>query len=303
VSNQSHSPLAQRRILARRLIVGGLVVLCLIVLSIYGRESSSGPLHGLQSGAGTLVTPIQDGVSRAVQPVRNAWHWAKSLVNARDRAAQLAMDNQQLKAQIVQGQFNSEENQRLTQIPGLGNAWNVDYNQVPADIISWSASPYYDEARIDKGTSNGVIVNSPVIAAGTAGPALVGVITQAGPISSTVAFLSQPQTSVGVTITNANSAFGILQPTAPGAYEITGIPVGKPLANGDIVDTAGFRLFGQLSIFPRGIPIGLVEGVGHRETDVNQTVQVDPFVDPNSLAYVVALAPKSALAKQRATTP
>jgi cell shape-determining protein MreC len=106
-----------------------------------------------------------------------------------------------------------------------------------------------------------------------------------------------------VTITNANSAFGILQPTAPGAYEITGIPVGKPIANGDIVYTAGFRLFGQLSIFPRGIPIGLVEGVGHRETDVNQTVQVDPFVDPNSLAYVVALAPKSALAKQRATTP
>ncbi len=289
--------------MARRLIVGGLVVLCVIVLSIYGRETSSGPLHGIQSGASTLVTPVQDGMSRAVQPVRNAWDWAKSLVNARDRAAQLAKENQQLKAEIVQGQFNYEENQRLIQIPGLGNAWNVDYTQVPADIIGWSASPYYDEARIDKGTSSGVIVNAPVIAAGTAGPALVGVITQAGPISSTVSFLSQPQSSVGVTITEANSAFGILQPTAPGAFEITGIPVGKPIADGDIVYTAGFRDLGQLSIYPRGIPIGVVEGVGHRETDVEQTVQVDPFVDPNSLAYVVALAPKSALAKQRASTP
>jgi rod shape-determining protein MreC len=290
-------------VLARRLIVGGLVVLCLIALSIYGRETASGPLHGIQSGAGTLVTPIQDGVSRAVQPVRSAWDWAKSLVNARDRAAQLAKQNQQLRAEIVQSQINGELNKQLVTVPGLGNQWNVDYRQVPADIIGWSASPYYDEARIDKGTSSGVIVNSPVIAQGSAGPALVGVITQAGPISSTISFLSQPQTSVGVAITNASSAFGIMQPTAPGAFEITGIPVSKPVADGDIVYTAGFRALGQLSIFPRGIPIGLVTGVGHRETDVQQTVQVDPFVDPNSLAYVVALAPKSALAMQRATTP
>jgi rod shape-determining protein MreC len=303
VSSKGNTPLAQRRVLARRLIVGGLVVLCLIVLSIYGRETSSGPLHGLQNGAGTVVTPIQDGVSRAVQPVRNAWDWGKSLVNARDRAAQLAKQNQQLRAQIVQNQINGEINKQLVSIPGLGNAWNVDYTQVPADIIGWSPSPYYDEARIDKGTAAGVVVNSPVIAQGSAGPALVGVITQAGPLSSTISFLSQPQTSVGVSITNASSASGILQPTVPGAFEITGIPVSKPVANGDIVYTAGFRSMGQMSVYPRGIPIGVVTGVGHRETDVEQTVQVDPFVDPNSLAYVVALAPKSALAKLRATTP
>jgi rod shape-determining protein MreC len=303
VSNQGNTPLAQRRILARRIIIGGLVVLCLIVLSVYGRESGSGPLHGLQSGAGTLVTPLQDGVSRAVEPVRSAWDWTKGLVNARDRAARLAKENQQLRSDLVQGQFNLEENQRLMALKGLGHQWSADYTQVPADIIGWSASPYYEEARIDKGTNNGVVVNSPVIAASDSGPALVGVITQAGPISATIAFLSQAQTSVGVTITQANSAFGILQPTAPGAFQIVGIPASKPIANGDVVYTAGFQHLGQLSIFPRGIPIGVVEGAGHRETDVQQTVQVDPFVSSTSLAYVVALAPKSALATQRATTP
>jgi rod shape-determining protein MreC len=303
VSNHGNTPLAQRRTLARRLVIGGLVVVCVIVLSVYGRESGSGPLHGLQSGAGTVVTPLQDGVSRAVQPVRNAWDWASSLVNARDRAAQLAKENQQLRSELIQGQFNVEENQRLIAIRGLGRQWSADYSQVPADIIGWSASPYYEEARIDKGTNNGVIVNSPVIARSNSGPALVGVITQAGPISSTIAFLSQPQSSVGVTITQANSAFGILQPTAPGAYQISGIPASKPIANGDVVYTAGFQTLGQLSIYPRGIPVGVVEGVGHREADVQQTVQVVPFVNPSSLAYVVALAPRSTLALQRAATP
>lgn len=289
--------------MTRRLIIGGLIAVCVIVLSVFGRESSTGPLHSLQGSVGTLATPLQDGVSRAVAPVRNAWDWANSLVNARDRAAQLAKQNQQLRAELIQGQFNAEENQRLIAIKGLGHQWTSDYTPVPADVIGWSASPYYDAARIDKGTNDGVIVNSPVIAASDSGPALVGVITQAGPISSTIAFLSQPQTSVGVTITQANSAFGILQPTAPGAFQIVGIPASKPIADGDIVYTAGFERLGQLSIFPRGIPVGVVEGVGHREIDVQQTVQVVPFVSSSSLAYVVALAPKSALAKQRATTP
>jgi rod shape-determining protein MreC len=303
VSNQGNTPLAQRRILTRRVIIGGLIALCVIVLSVFGRESGAGPLHSLQGSAGTVVTPLQDGISRAVAPVRDAWNWGTGLVDARDRAAQLAKQNQALRAELIQGQFNYEENQRLIAIRGLGRQWSADYAQVPADIIAWSASPYYEEARIDKGTNNGVVVNSPVIAASNSGPALVGVITQAGPISSTIAFLSQPQTSVGVTITQADSAFGILQPTAPGAFQIVGIPASKPIANGDVVYTAGFERLGQLSIYPRGIPVGVVEGAGHREADVQQTVQVVPFVNPTSLAYVVALAPTSALAKQRATTP
>ena len=303
MSNQGNSPLAQRRTLARRLIIGGLVLVCVVVLSFYGRESGSGPLHSLQGGAGTVVTPLQDGVSRAIEPVRNAWDWARSLVNARDRAAQLAKENQQLRSELIQAQFNVEENQRLNAVRGLGHQWSTDYTQVPADIIAWSASPYYDEARIDKGTNNGVVVNSPVLANSGSGPGLAGVVTQAGPISATIAFLSQPQTSVGVTITQSNSAFGILQPTAPGAFQIAGIPASKPVAAGDIVYTAGFERLGQLSIYPRGIPVGVVEGVGHREADVQQTVQVVPFVSSTSLAYVVALAPKSVLATQRATTP
>lgn len=303
MNSQGNTPLAQRRVLARRVIIGGAVVLCVLLLTIYGRETNSGPLHGVQNAAGTVVTPLEDGVSRAVQPVRNAWDWADGLANARDRAARLSKEVQTLKGELIQEQFENEELPKIAGLAGLGDEWNRDYTQRPADIIARSASPYYTDARIDVGTDQGVVVNSPVIAQGGAGPALVGVVTQAGPISSTVAFLSDSQTSIGVTITNAESAIGLLEPTVPGAYAITGIPIGVPVANGDVVYTAGFSEAGDLSVYPRGIPIGVVTGVGHRETDVDQTVQMSPFVDTDSLAYVVALAPKSALARQRAATP
>ena len=303
MSNQSNSPLAQRRAIARRFIIGGLIVLCVISLSVYARESNNGALHRLQGGAGTVVTPIQDGVSRAVQPVRNAWGWVASLVNARDRAASLAQQNQLLKSELVQAQFNNEETPRIAALAGLGNEWQANYAQVPAEIIARSASPWYEEARIDVGTSNGVVVNSPVIAKGDVKAGLVGVITQSGPNSSVVSFLSDPRTSVGVTIVGTDGAIGVMQPTAQGDFQISGIPVSNPVANGDTVVTAGFSQLNLQSIYPRGIPIGLVTGVGHREVDIEQTVQLSPFVNTDALAYVVVLAPTSKLAKQRASTP
>jgi rod shape-determining protein MreC len=303
MSNKGNSPLAQRRAMARRVIIGVLVLVCVISITVYGRETNSGALHRLQDGAGTVVTPIQDGVSRAVQPVRNAWGWLSGLVSARDRAAHLAQENQLLRGELVQLQFNAEEGPRIAKVVGLGTEWRADYSQVPAMIIVRSPSPWYAQARIDKGTNDGVVVNSPVLAAGDVGTGLVGVITQAGPISSVVSFISDPQTSVGVTIVGASGAIGLLQPTAPGAFQITGIPVTYPVATGDPVLTAGFSQAGLQSIYPRGIPIGVVQGVGHRAVDVQQTVQLVPFVNTDSLAYVVVLAPKSALAKQRAATP
>ena len=208
-----------------------------------------------------------------------------------------------MRSELIQAQFNSEENLRLNAVRGLGHQWSTDYTQVPADIIAWSASPYYEEARIDKGTNNGVIVNSPVLANSGSGPGLAGIVTQAGPISATIAFLSQPQTSVGVTISTVELC--VRDPAADRAGRVPdrrhpGQQAGRQRRRRL---HRRVRALGQLSIYPRGIPVGVVEGVGHREADVQQTVQVVPFVTSNSLAYVVALAPKSALAKQRATTP
>ena len=40
--------------------------------------------------------------------------------------------------------------------------------------------------------------------------------------------------------------------------------------------------------------------VGSQEVDVQQTVQVTPFVDPRKLSYLVVLAPVSKKAKTRA---
>jgi cell shape-determining protein MreC len=63
---------------------------------------------------------------------------------------------------------------------------------------------------------------------------------------------------------------------------------------GDPIITAGSPPDSELpSIYPRGIQIGLVTGVGQKDTDLYKQIQVQPFVDFSSLRSVLVLVPKT----------
>ena len=61
---------------------------------------------------------------------------------------------------------------------------------------------------------------------------------------------------------------------------------------GDVVITAGWRSGRLASAYPRGIPIGIVTGVGQLDTDIYKRIEVDPFVDFSSLDSVLVLVEK-----------
>ena len=49
-------------------MLGVLVALCLVLLTAYFGESTGGALHSLQRGVLTVLSPIQEGTSRALKP-------------------------------------------------------------------------------------------------------------------------------------------------------------------------------------------------------------------------------------------
>ena len=61
---------------------------------------------------------------------------------------------------------------------------------------------------------------------------------------------------------------------------------------GDEVVTSGWRSGDIASIYPRDIPIGVVTSVGMTDTDLYQQVQIQPYVDFESLRAVLVLLPK-----------
>ena len=44
-----------------------------------------------------------------------------------------------------------------------------------------------------------------------------------------------------------------------------------------------------------------MSSLGRQEVDVQQTVQVTPYLDPRNLSYLTVLTPQSAQAKRRAS--
>ena len=60
-----------------------LVGLSIVLLTGYFGEGSGGFFHSLQSGAQTVLSPIEDGASRAFKPVRDLVGWFGDVFNAK----------------------------------------------------------------------------------------------------------------------------------------------------------------------------------------------------------------------------
>lgn len=295
--------LERRRTLIRRSVIGGLVVLCLVVFTAYFREGDAGggPMHGAQRMAGSAVAPLQSVGSRVVQPFVDGWDWVTGLFDARGENEQLREENAALRAQVLAATDQAAEVARLRGLLRITDDVPSGYTPVIAAIVGRSPTNWYSRARLDTGTSDGVVVNSPVVAAAAPGSALVGVITQASRGSSVVTFITDSSTRVGATVDGSGGALGVLRPTVAGQLMLDGVPREFRVRDGAVVRTAGFVADMRLpSVFPRGIPVGQVAGAGSRDVDTFQTIQVTPYVDVRALSSVAVLTPRSAAARRRA---
>jgi rod shape-determining protein MreC len=301
VTTQPNSPLDKRRLTVRRAVLAGLVAVCLIVFSLYFRESGSGPLHSAQDAAGAVVAPAQAVASRAVEPFQDAWSWVTGLVDARQDNSRLAAENVGLRTQIINQVQLAEENARLKAMLGIQDDVPSGYRPVNASVIGRSPSSWYALARLDVGLDDGVVVNSPVVAGSDRGAALVGVVTAATGSTSRVAFITDSGTRVGAVVQGSGNAPGVLRATTSGQLLLENVPREFRIPPDGVVVTAGFSGVREPSVYPSGIPIGQVRGVGSREVDVYQTIQVTPFVDVRTVSGVVVLAPVSAAARRRAS--
>jgi rod shape-determining protein MreC len=305
MASSATTGIARRRANVRRGVIAALAILCLAIFTGYFRESDEGPLHGAQSAAASVIAPVQEVATRAVEPFRDAWGWASSLKDARDRAAALEQEVEALRNEAV---FSDVQAQRLAELEQLlevealvDASQNLGgYEAVSGLVISRSVSPWTRSGRVTVGRDDGVVRNSPVLAGSTQGAALVGLVTNVSADSADVAFITDGRTEVGARIPEAGPYPGLLESITPGQLRLTGIPKEAAVQQGQAVVTGSFGVRGLPSPYPPGLPVGVVTSVGTQEVDVDRTVQVTPFVDPRTLDHLSVLVPRSAEAIARA---
>ena len=113
----STSPTGRSRSpLLRRAVVVALVVLSLVLITVSFRETSGGPLHGVQNAGAAAMKPFEVAANRIARPFRDAYNWFDGLVNARSENQKLKREVRDLRQKYATSKSAQNENAVLQQL-------------------------------------------------------------------------------------------------------------------------------------------------------------------------------------------
>jgi rod shape-determining protein MreC len=278
-----------KQVRRRRAILALLVGLSLILLTAFFGESVGGPLKTIQRGMLEVLSPIQEGASRALKPFKDLTNWVGDTFDAKDRAANLEKQRNALRKQVIAANQAMQENVQLKRMVGL-NA-NKDlalstYKPVTGRVIARSPSLWFTTLTVDVGSSDGVRDNQPVVD----GSGLVGKVTDVTSDAAVVTLITDHSSGVSSTVQRLNDS-GILQTAAgnPNDLLLQFLPPKSAVKVGETVVTSGTKSSRLDSLFPPGIPIGTVTKADPEELNLYQRVHVKPFADMRRLDFVQVL--------------
>jgi len=276
----------------RRAVVVTLVVLSLVLITISFRESSGGPLHGVQNVGASVMKPFEVAANRVARPFQDAYGWFSGLVTARSENAKLKKEVEQLRQQYATAQTAENENASLKRLLHYesGPSFPRNYKAVNASVLARGSADVEERIVVSAGSSQGVRVNDPVVTT----DGLIGRVTRVAHGLSSVTLLTDPTSSVAASDLTSK-AYGLIDHGPSGGTQLVFDRVSKEkvVNDGDYVVTAGTQLASLPDIYPRGILIGRVTSVYQNNVDEFKHIQVVPFADFSSLDSVAILVPLS----------
>ncbi len=278
-----------KQVRRRRAVLALLVAVSLILLTAYFGESPSSPLHTVQRGIVEVLSPIQEGASKALKPVRDVAGWFSDTFSAKSQRDQLKKEVQTLRTQLDRSQAALIQNAQLSKLVGLDNSLGIaSFQPVTAQVISRDPTLWYATIEVDKGSDDGVRRNDPVIGDG----GLVGKITTVAPSASFVTLITEHSFAVSATVQDSLGDQGVLVPEVgnPNQLLLQNLPLRAPIQTGQQVVTSGFKSGPLGSLYPAGIPIGQVSDSNTQDDLLtNQQVKVNPVADLRHLDVVQIL--------------
>lgn len=267
------------------------MVLSLVLITVYFRESEGGVLHDLQGAGATVLRPFQVGASRVAHPFQDLYNYVRGLVDAKSDRDRLRAENERLRQRVVQFESASLENESLrTALRYVsGRSFPDGYIPVTASIVSKPPSQFEQQVVISAGRSSGIRDDDPVVT--SAG--LVGKVTRVVGHEAQVTLLTDDGSAVSAIDLDTRAEGLVKHGHGPGASLLLDqVPKSEHVAQGDRIVTSGWRSGGLSSIYPKGIAIGHVSSVGFLSTDLFARVQITPYVDFSSLDSVIVLVAK-----------
>lgn len=262
-----------------KVLLGILAALIIGIIIAAASHSGASPSSSI---LGTIFSPVQRLSSYVAEKIGD---FTGSFVSASTYAKEI----DELRQQIAEYQKKlTDYDDMKRQIESYESVLGVkeahqDWEMTPASIVARDSADLFYAFTLDKGSSDGVEVNDPVIS----GQYLVGRVERVWSTGCSVKTILDPSVNVSAEESNTNEQ-GVLttdiELSREGKCRLTGLERTTVVSKGGIVQTSGAGEF-----FPQGILIGTVEDVQNSTYDISAYAIVEPGIDVSAVSDVFVI--------------
>jgi rod shape-determining protein MreC len=268
-----------------RLLVVTLVSASLITITVDYRQGDSGALAAAGDTAIAVIAPLQEAVSKVTDPIGNFF---STLV----RLPAIRRENEELKSRVArleeQVATTTSDRTRLNEVEallGLQESFSARVETTAAQVIANGVSNFEWTITIDKGSSDGIADEMPVVAAA----GLVGHVVRVTPDSSIVQLIIDPESFVAGRLDGSGET-GLLEGEGDGDLRMSQVEADIQVLPDERVVTAGYRFGGVAeSLYPPNVLVGTVSRVLSDDSALEKFVTVRPAVDFSTLSVVLVV--------------
>lgn len=248
----------------RRVLLIGLIVASVVMMTVYGREGETGPLHTLQSAVSGAVSPLRIVGGSIESATSTVGDTVDNITADQSTLSGLREYNEQLVQQYSQMEEYKQEAQRLQKLLDLKDTYQIE--GTGARVIGRSSEAWSQTVIINKGSDAGVSTGQTVM--GTSG--VVGQIVSTSSHTATVRLLTDPQSGAAAMV-QSSRAEGILRGSLVGLLYLEDLDADAEVNVGDVVVTSGLG-----GSYARGLIIGTVVKVDAQQGDTSRRAVVSP---------------------------
>ena len=197
----------------------------------------------------TAMTPLETAVHSSSVKVRGAWGNYVDLLHTRQQDAALKQEVARLRVEEASFAEDAAQGRRLQTL--LDFRQHYVTSTVAAQVIGTSGSERSHVLYIDKGSEDGIKPEMAVITP----DGVVGKIRDVFPHTAQLLLINDPSSGAGVILATTRIR-GIVRGMATGRVEINNLTADSRIKPGEPVVTSGGDL-----VFPRGLPVGVIESI------------------------------------------
>lgn len=258
----------------RRLLVWGLLcVLALVILTAQTRAPDGRRIGWLGTALEAMLAPPAVALAKVSGVFADAWGFISEIGTLRTENQRLSAEVARLREENARLRPDAQENTRLRAL--LGFKQQLPYRSLAGRIIGRDPSQWFSTVLVDRGASEGVMRDDPVITS----DGVVGHVIETAGSWARVLLVADPRSAVSVVLDRSREV-GVVVGQGQSDLKVTYLSREADVKAGDLVLTSGLG-----PIYPKGLPVGTVVRVSR--TTMFQEAVVHPTSDLGHLEDVL----------------